>query len=137
MYSIVIRAIASRDSDDTGPAETVDTPVAITVTDVDEKGEMVISWLQPEVGIAITASLTDPDGPDPVGVVDSPENVLGTTAIPVAGATWTWEVSEIVQGSLDIDNNDHWGDAPGTGDQNSYIPAGADLKDDQAITILQ
>ena len=133
VYSIVIRAIASRDSDDTGPAETVDTPVAITVTDVDEKGEMVISWLQPEVGIAITASLTDPDGPDPVGVVDSPENVLGTTAIPVAGATWTWEVSEIVQGSLDIDNNDHWGDAPGTGtgDQNSYIPAGADLKDDQ------
>ena len=132
VYIIVIRAIASRDSDDTGPAETVDTPVAITVTDVDEKGEVVISWLQPEVGIAITASLTDPDGPDPVGVVDSPENVPGTTAIPVAGATWTWKVSEIVQGSLDIDNDDHWGDAPGTGDQNSYIPAGANLKDDQA-----
>ena len=66
LYSIVVRAIASRDSDDTGPAESVDTPVGITVTDVDEKGEVVISWLQPEVGIAITASLTDPDGPGPL-----------------------------------------------------------------------
>ena len=71
IYNIVIRAIASRDSDDTGPAETVDTTVAVTVTDVDEDGKVVISWLQPEVGTAIMASLTDPDGPDPVyGTVD-------------------------------------------------------------------
>ena len=69
-YNVVIRAIASRDSDDTGPAETVDTTVAVTVTDVDEEGEVVISWLQPEVAIAITASLTDPDGGLPL-VVDS------------------------------------------------------------------
>ena len=131
VYDIVIRAIASRDSDDTGPAETVDTPVAVTVTDVDEKGEMVISWLQPEVGIAITATLTDPDGPGPVGLVGSPDKVPGTTAIAVTGATLTWEVSEIVQGSLDPDNDDHWGDAPGTGDLDSYIPAGADLTDDE------
>ena len=38
IYNVVIRAIASRASDDTGPAETVDTPVAVTVTDVDEDG---------------------------------------------------------------------------------------------------
>ena len=62
VYEIVIRAIASRASGDTGPAETVDTPVTVTVTDVDEDGDVVISWLQPEVGIVITASLTDPDG---------------------------------------------------------------------------
>ena len=61
VYNIVIRAIASRASGDTGPAETVDTTVTVTVTDVDEDGEVVISWLQPEVGIAIMASLTDPD----------------------------------------------------------------------------
>ena len=61
-YNVVIRAIASRASGDTGPAETVDTTVAVTVTDVDEDGEVVISWLQPEVGIVIMASLTDPDG---------------------------------------------------------------------------
>ena len=62
MYNVVIRAIASRASGDTGPAETVDTTVVVTVTDVDEEGEVVISWLQPEVGIVIMASLTDPDG---------------------------------------------------------------------------
>ena len=48
-YSVVIRAIASRTSGDIGPAETVDTTVAVTVTDVDEDGEVVISRLQPEV----------------------------------------------------------------------------------------
>ena len=62
IYNIVIRAIASRASGDTGPAETVDTAVTVTVTDVDEDGEVVISWLQPEVKIPIMASLTDPDG---------------------------------------------------------------------------
>ena len=130
IYDIVIRAIASRASGDTGPAETVDRTVAVTVTDVDEDGEVVISWLQPEVGIEITASLADADGPGPVGAVDSPSGVPNTTAI--ADATWTWEVSEVVQGALDIENDNHWGDAPGTTDnQNSYTytPAGADLDD--------
>ena len=75
IYNVVIRAIASRASGDTGPAETVDTPVTVTVTDVDEDGEVVISLLQPEVAIPITASLTDSDG--------------GVTV-----NTWKWEVSE-------------------------------------------
>ena len=100
-----MRAIASRASDDTGPAETVDTPVDVTVTDVDEDGEVVISWLQPEVGIEITASLTDPDG--------------GPT-----GTTWEWEVSEVLANILDIDNDDHWGDAPGDGNDHSQLYPG-------------
>ena len=61
-YSVVIRAIASRASDDTGPAETADTTVTVTVTNVDEDGEVVISSLQPEIAIPLMASLTDPDG---------------------------------------------------------------------------
>ena len=56
-YSVVIRAIAGRASGDTGPAEAVDAAVTVTVTDVDEDGEVVISLLQPEVAIPITASL--------------------------------------------------------------------------------
>ena len=44
--------------------------MAVTVTAVDEDGEVVISWLQPEVhdetnadtNTVIMASLTDPDG---------------------------------------------------------------------------
>ena len=103
-YNIVIRAIASRDSGDTGPAETVDTTVTVTVTDVDEKGEVVISWLQPEVGFAITASLTDPDGAE--------------TAI-----TWAWKVSKVEPAVLLIGNPKHWGPAPGTATDESYTPA--------------
>ena len=107
-FSVVIRAIASRDSGDTGPAETVDTTVVVTVTDVDEKGEVVISLLQPEVGIAIMASLSDPDG-------------------GVTGNDWQWEVSKVVANVLDIDEDDHWGDAPGgTPTSESYTPDASD-----------
>ena len=121
-YSVVVRAIASRDSGNTGPAETVDTPVTVTVTDVDEDGEVLISLLQPEVGIEIMASLTDPDGSSGAG--------LPVTDTAITDAVWTWSVSEVVQGSLDIDNDDHWGAAPGAGyDTNSYIPDGANLDD--------
>ena len=108
VYDIVVRAIASRAPGDTGPAETVDTTVAVTVTDVDEDGDVILSLLQPEVGIAIMASLTDSDG----GVTDT---------------TWEWKVSEVEADVLDIDNDDHWGDAPGTENQETYTPNGADL----------
>ena len=117
MYTVVIRAIASRASGDTGPAETVDTTVTVTVTDVDEDGEVVISWLQPEVhdetnddtNTVIMASLTDPDG-------------------GVLSPAWAWEVSEIRQVNLDIDNPDHWGDAPGTGAvSENYTPVDSDV----------
>ena len=119
-YSIVIRAISDRASDDTGPAETLDTPVTVTVTDVDEKGEVDISWLQPEVGTSTVASLTDPDGSSGA---DLPVTDTGITT-----ATWKWTVSEVVQGSLDVDNDDHWGDAPGGGaDSESYTPDGSDV----------
>ena len=85
-YSIVIRAISSRDSDDTGPAETVDTTVVVTVMDVDEKGQVVtISWLQPEAGSQITASLTDPDGPGP----QDASLPVADTAIETSVA-WAW-----------------------------------------------
>ena len=108
VYDIVIRAIASRASGDTGPAETVDTPVTVTVTDVDEDGEVVISWLQPEVGTSIMASLTDPDG-------------------GVTGASWQWAVSEVAANVLDIDTDAHWGDAPGEGNTSeSYKPDASD-----------
>ena len=95
-YSVVIRAIASRASDDTGPAETADTTVTVTVTNVDEDGEVVISSLQPEIAIPLMASLTDPDGVVTGGTVE-----------------WQWEVSKVAANVLDIDEDDHWGYAPG------------------------
>ena len=118
-YSVVIRSIASRDSDDTGPTETVDTPVTVTVTDVDEDGDVVISLLQPEVAIPIMASVTDPDG--------------GVTV-----TDWKWEVSEVEADVLDIKNDDHWGVAPGENSSGntseSYTPAGADLTNNPGVT---
>ena len=112
IYSVVIRAIASRTSGDTGPAETVDTLVNVTVTDVNEDGDVVISLLQPEVGIGIMASLTDPDG-------------QVTSVI-----SWKWEVSEVAANVLDIDTDEHWGDAPGDGDEaDVYTPDGVNLDD--------
>ena len=117
IYEIVIRAIASRASGDTGPAETVDTPVTVTVTDVDEDGDVVISWLQPEAGIEITASLTDPDGSQ------GDELPLTDTEID-NGVTWVWTVSKVEADNLDIDNDDLWGTAQGVGANSaSYTPA--------------
>ena len=127
IYNIVIRAIASRASGDTGPAETVDTTVLVTVTDVDEDGEVVISRLQPEVDDAdnvetntvIMASLTDPDGPGGATVP--------VTNTAITDAMWMWTVSEVVQGSLDVDNDDHWGPAPGAGNTIAdYTPDASD-----------
>ena len=107
-YNIVIRAIASRARGDTGPAETVDTTVAVTVMNVDEDGEVVISWLQPEAGTEITASLTDPDG-------DVPDE------------TWQWAVSKVSVSDLKIGVEAHWVNAPGTGNGSAtYTPADSD-----------
>ena len=113
-YSVVVRAIASRFAGDTGPAETADTRVVVDVTDVDEVGEVVISWLQPEVGFEITASLTDPDG--------SQGRTLPLTDTKIiAPITWEWAVSEIVQVSLDVDNDQHWGPVAGSTEA-TFIP---------------
>ena len=129
VYDIVIRAIASRASGDTGPAETVDTTVTVTVTDVDEKGEVVISRLQPEVddvtnndtSAVITATLTDPDGRDDATVP------VTDTAITGDFVTWAWTVSEIGVKDLDPDNDDHWGTAPGDGNVSAeYTPVTSD-----------
>ena len=128
VYDVVVRAIASRASGDTGPAETVDTTVTVTVTNVDEDGEVVISWLQPEVhdenndltNTVIMASLTDPDGPLNAD--------LPVTDTKIVDATWEWTVSEIVQGSLDVGNDAHWGTAPGDGaNTESYTPEDSDV----------
>ena len=45
--------------------------VKITVTNVDETGMVMLSQIQPQVGVAITATLMSPDG-------------------PVTGTTWQW-----------------------------------------------
>ena len=109
-YNVVIRASASRFRGDTGPTHTVEIPVAVTVINVDEPGEVDISWLQPEVDTAITASVTDPDNEQP-----------GTP-------TWQWAVSKVALNLVDIDIPGHWGTAPGSPNtEDSYTPVASDV----------
>ena len=49
-------------------------PVTIAVTNVEEEGKVTLSSVQPQVGTALTATLTDPDG-------------------SISGETWKWEIS--------------------------------------------
>ena len=119
VYNIVVRIIASRARGDTGPAQTVDTRVNVTVMDVDEAGEVVMSWLQPEAGEPIMASLTDPDG----GVGETPP-ITDTEIDP----SWEWTVSTVADNVLNIGTDLHWRTATGGGaGTDSYTPVEADV----------
>ena len=55
MYEVTVQA--SDGGDDTTAME----ELTIEVTNVEEPGTVMLSTLQPQVGVAITATLTDPD----------------------------------------------------------------------------
>ena len=76
MYDITVEAT---DSD----GNTASKDVTVTVTNVDEVGEVILLSLQPQDGIPLRAELTDPDG-------------------GVSGVTWKWEWSD--PGSGDCSN---------------------------------
>ena len=73
VYQVTVSATEVRNNRpaNTLPAKRTDIDLTITVTNVDEPGVVELSWLQPEVGTLITATLTDPDNPvDPVDNVN-------------------------------------------------------------------
>ena len=72
-------------------------PVTVTVTDKDEEGELTLSSVQPQVGTALTAILTDPDG--------------------LVSTDWVWEQSR---------DRRAWGPVKGT-PTTSYTPETDDL----------
>ena len=108
IYSVLVRAIAARDPGDTGPAQDVEFIVNVTVGNVDEPGNIVLSRLQPEIDAEITATLTDPDG----------EATRETTTI-------TWEVSNQPQSDLDADSQ--WSPPAGETTDQAYTPRGDDV----------
>ena len=67
VYEVTVEA-----TDAVGNTGTKD--VKVTVTNVEEDGTVTMSQLQPRVGVAITASVTDPDG-------------------DVSGVTWQWSTA--------------------------------------------
>ena len=97
-YSIVVRAIETRRSGDTGPAQTTSQAVTVNVTNVDEPGVVTINWLQPEIDVEIMATLEDPDN---------------LTTAPTG--TWSWTVSNVR--NPDMMNDDHWRNGQGTGQE--------------------
>ena len=103
-YSVTVSVRDSKDDfgdADTATDDTID--VAITVTNVDEEGAVTLAPPQPQVGTALTATLSDPDG-------------------TVSGTTWVWESS--------ADGNTGWTAASGatsTVTTSSYTPVDADL----------
>ena len=67
VYSVIVQA-------GDGGATPAPLPVTVEVTDVEEQGTVTLGNLQPQAGVGLTASLTDPDG-------------------TIALTTWKWESS--------------------------------------------
>ena len=91
--------------------------VTVNVTNVDEPGTVKLTTLAPRAGIALTASVSDPDGP-----------------APVTGPVWQWAKS--------LNGTSGWGDidkatlstyTPADGDAGSYLRATVTYKDRESV----
>ena len=84
-YTVTVQASAGTSN---VPAEqAVTREVTVMVTNVDEPGSIMLSTLQPQVEVTITATLTDPDNPD-------------QSATPLADLTWEWlRGQEVIAGA--------------------------------------
>ena len=72
--------------------QTASRNVAVTLSNVEENGEVTLSNRQPEVGIPITASLADPDGG-----VQSTTWKWYRAASATSGACVPWESTDVVE----------------------------------------
>ena len=119
-YAITVRATEERTLHYPGRVEWTETEVRVEVLDVDEDGKVVFQWREPEVGQAITATLTDPDV-----VLDS--NTPGTP-IP-ENPIWTWYTSTVSNPIANVD--DHWTPIP---DARAPQPADISIVDGHTST---
>ena len=93
VYEVTVRA-----ADTDGYIGTMD--VKVTVENVDEPGTVTLSKTQPRVGIAVTASVADPDG-------------------SISGLTWQWSIS-------DAETTEQGGIPGATSD--TYTPKAGDVR---------
>ena len=101
-YSVTIQVTDGLNGEGTteGTATIDDThDVTVTVTNVDDEGELTLSSENPVVNSALTATLTDQDG-------------------GITGETWKWEISE--------DGQSNWNTISGK-TTNSYTPDSDDV----------
>ena len=115
-YTVKVQVTDSEDADGNfeNPATIDDTiTVTITVNNVEESGKVSLTWNRPQVGTAITATLTDPDG-------------------SISGTTWQWAASSSQSGTYDnLSGNGATSDTytPQAGDKNKYLRATASYGD--------
>ena len=93
-YAVTVHVRDGNDQDDRVNAVTDDTiDITISVNNVEEPGSIVLSSRQPQVGTALVATLTDPDG-------------------GITGLTWKWHKSR---------NKNNWNPISGA-TSDSYTP---------------
>ena len=100
VYNITVTVTDSNDTTDTRA-------VAVTVTNVDEDGEVTLPTLQPKEGIGIAATLTDPDG-------------------TISDTKWQWARSTNRTSWTDIEA-DATSEPPITSDMATYTPGPDDV----------
>ena len=111
-FSVVVSVHDGKDANHNTDATTDATiTVTVTVTNVDEEGGVTLPSGQPQVGIELTATLTDPDG-------------------SVSETTWEWESSSdgstgwaVIEGAT---SNSH---TPSDADAGNYLRATASYTD--------
>ena len=100
-YMVTVKA--SYGSGDTMVMDTL--PVTVTVTDMDEDETLTLSPMAPVVDVALTATLTDPDG-------------------SVTGETWMWSRSMTMGGTFDdIEGATSMSYTPVAADEDYYLRA--------------
>ena len=120
VYLVTITATEMLKEGQKPPAESNSLDVQVTVKDVDEPGMIMLNRLQPQVEVALQATLSDPDqGQDPGNL----------TALTIASDGWEWTIPKVSR--PDPNNDDHWqtgaaGASAGTTVTDSYTPSGGE-----------
>ena len=121
VYVITVSATEVVPEGEDGPAKADEILVKVTVTNVDEPGEIGIVQRQPQVGQSLTSEVSDPDT----------REAAGTTLTIVFG--YQWSVPKVSRPITD--NNAHWTPAgAGTTDAATYTP---DADDEGKVLRLQ
>ena len=116
MYEITVRATEQVTEGADVRALSTETDLTVTVTNKEEPGTVTMNRIQPEVGTAITAILSDPDG------AEDTDGTVGTGADAVT-LGWQWYVSTVTEPVDDVES--HWIMATGVGANTAtYTPCG-------------
>ena len=118
VYEVTVQA-----EDDGNPQETTEKMVIVTVTNVEEPGTITMTGVQPKEGIALTATLTDPDGRtvgDTLPLSQADVNLSGDPT------KWQWASATSTGQSPPDRNSERWKDIKNA-TTTSYMPTEDDV----------